>query len=149
VDSFDVSINIVRRTEAARIVQAAFEACFNAGVKWVPSDPRLLGVELVGAVWRKSPNFFDGRGTAPPHRLAIAAYALAQGMQSYRLDTRMTCAMGVALGIVLQHLVKHFGTGTLNSTEALLVEHASNAYFEHDDDTLELISLIERLLRKR
>ena len=110
-----------KKSEAAVVVQNLLE--IQAQVGLLELDPAKLANQLVGSVWDAKPDIYDGRFGQRPHKISVAASALARGAlestpSSYR------DALVISLGNILSELEVNGGFYPLNSMDHTLIELA-------------------------
>jgi hypothetical protein len=129
---FDFGKNLARRSEAADTIQQCLESLARNGAGKLPPFHRQLAADLVSAAW-PAVTAMVGEGKAAPHRLSIAAFALARGITANRHDERMGCLLAAALGVLLKSIAADKGLLQLHEVDAALVDQARKAFLAFGD----------------
>ncbi len=119
----------LRKSEAAVVVQDALvSAMINAQhVK----EPALLANRLVAKVWDHSPDVFNGKKGGYPHKLAIAAIALAQGLDDCRDGDAAEHTIKMALGSVILLIHNDIGNYQFAMVDLRFIDLARDKYLSH------------------
>jgi len=125
---FDFGRVILRRNEAATCIQKCFETFERNGLGTLPRNYRQLAVDLVTAAWPELP---AAEGGIPPHRLSVAAYALARGLGVHRQDERLSTLLAAALGVVLKSASTELGEALKNPADKALVQQSRTAFLTY------------------
>lgn len=118
----------LRKSEAALLVQQALEARMEYCPR--PFNPDKLSSALVAKVWDHKPDIFDGKLGKAPHKMSVAAIALASGLYDYDHDEDMRLPIQLALGIVLTEVVNNGRFYNLSGADHYLLELADKACSE-------------------
>ena len=111
-----------RKSEAAVVVQNLLMIQFNAMI--FIGDPAKEANRLVGAVWNFKPDVFSGSFGQRPHKITIAACALAFGIPNYNLVDINRNALLISLGNVLAEIEVNGRLYGLNTIDFKLIEDA-------------------------
>lgn len=120
--------NTVRKSEAAVIVQQALEA--HTVISPRPFDPVTLSTSLVAGVWDGKPDLFEGKLGKQPHKMSIAAIALATGLYDFPDDSEAQLAIHLALGAVMLDLITNGRLYDLGGSDRWLMDRADQAHAE-------------------
>lgn len=120
--------NTLRKSEAALLVQQAFEARMAYCLS--PFDADKLSTALVAKVWDYKPDIFEGKLGKAPHKMSVAAIALANGAYDYDHDDDMRLPIQLALGLVLTEVVNNGRFYNLGGADHYLLELADKAFAE-------------------
>ena len=125
---FSEAKNNFKKAEAAVIVQKLLEHQMSVPLSGATLDPAKVANPLVGDVWDNKPDVFSGKFGQRPHKLAVAACALALGVNFYddREDTGNKFAAMMALGNLLSEIEVNGPLYSLNSVDAVLIAAASD-----------------------
>jgi hypothetical protein len=115
-----------KKSEAAVVVQNLLEHQANNG--FFDLDPALWANKLVAAVWDQKPDVFDGKFGQRPHKLTVAASALAIGVYSFEKNDFNRQAMVLSLGNIFSELEVNDGLYPLNSLDHQLIEAAASIF---------------------
>ncbi|MCE5232945.1 MAG: hypothetical protein ABFC67_07295 [Mizugakiibacter sp.] len=128
---FDGIRNNWRKAEAASIVQQLLEHDQKFGL--VRRGAARYANELVGLAWQQSPHLYDGSRGVLPHKVAVAASALAHGAKAaIGRDPQdpEAYALVVCLGQILQDVEHHDYLYTLNRLDEHLLGSAAQTFSE-------------------
>ena len=117
-----------KKSEAAVVIQNLLEHQANAGL--FDLDPAKVANTLVQAVWDAKPDVFDGKFGQRPHKITVAAAALANGIAITRKDHSSRDAMTLALGNVLSEIETNGRLYPLNSLDHALLETSLSVFRE-------------------
>jgi hypothetical protein len=117
--------NTVKKSEAAVIVQEALEQVSPAGP--LRSDAAEAATQLVATVWKQNPGLFEGRDGRRPHKVSVAAAALANGLKMLAGSDREPFIL-LALGLVLMGVAANATRYALTETDRAMLLIAENAY---------------------
>lgn len=120
--------NTLRKSEAALLVQQALEHHMPFGSR--PFDPDKQSTLFVARVWDHKPDVFEGKLGKPPHKMSIAAFALATALRDFEDDDEAEIAILLALGAVLLDLFDNEPFYDLAGADRWLIERANQAYCE-------------------
>lgn len=118
--------NTVRKSEAAVLVQQALQA--HTGFGPPPFNADTLSTRLVALIWDRKPDLFEGKLGKQPHKMAIAAFALAVGTNEFPDGSEAQLAVHLALGAVLLDLVTNGPLYDLGGPDRWLMDRADEAY---------------------
>lgn len=120
--------NIYKKSEAAVVVQNVLEHQVSVG--FLHMDPAKLGTKLVGTVWDSKPDIFNGRFGQRPHKITVAAFALANGIDLFDDEDRNRIALVLSLGNILSELETNGRLYPLNSLDHQLLEVSVSIFAE-------------------
>lgn len=110
------------KSEAAVVVQNLLTMQFDARI--FNGDPAKEANKLVGNVWDFKPDVFSGGFGKRPHKITIAACALAFGIPKYKSTDTNRSALLISLGNVLSEIEKNGRLYGLNPIDMTLIEDA-------------------------
>lgn len=90
------------KAQAAATVQGLLEYQAKHGL--LDGSPVALANHLVAHVWAQKPDLFEGKTGPKPHKVAVAAIALANGMDLHASNEALQISCLIALGEVLKEL---------------------------------------------
>jgi hypothetical protein len=112
-----------KKSEAAVDVQNLLEHQARAG--WFEMDPPSFANKLVALVWEQRPNVFDGKFGQRPHKIAVAASALASGISLLEKHGRKRSSLVFALGNILAEIEVNGTVYPLNRLDYQLLQEAA------------------------
>ncbi len=115
--------NTFKKSEAAVVVQNLLEMLANTGM--FSGDPAATGNTLIASVWDKAPHLFDGRFGQRPHKLSVAAAALADAIEILPEGHDKRYSFILALGNILNEVSVNGNLYPLNSLDHQLLENAA------------------------
>ena len=145
---FDGIKNTLRKSEAAVIVQNYLEHIAQLGI--LRREPAKFANDLVQYAWNQSPAVFEGKNGQKPHKISIAAVALAFGTKT--LDgsdadrEAVIISLGNLLNVLEQNATKY--EALFHQTDLELLESAYNVLQEiakKSDDDEEHLAVMEIL----
>lgn len=126
--------NTYEMSKAAVVIQNLLEGQRRFGV--FDADPAQVANKLVANVWQSQPDAFNGVRGPRPHKLCVAAIALAQGTRDYAESRTLALAIFTALGTVLNEFNINRGTHKLSVLDVSLLELAARE-FDSFSDTIQ------------
>lgn len=124
--NFHSAETLVRRAEAIDSLRQCFES--------IEGKPRRvhrqLATDLVQAAWPAVPLAPTWAPDAHPHRLSIAAFALAKGVEAYRRHEHVAEWLVDALGVLLVSVTSKLEPLFLRPTDSVLVTHARHVFLD-------------------
>lgn len=114
--------NTYKKSEAAVVVQKLLEHKANGG--WFDLDPAGLANKLVTQVWESKPDVFEGKFGQRPHKITVAASALANGILLLEDDDENKLVLVLSLGNIISELEVNGRLYPLNSLDHQLLEIA-------------------------
>ncbi|MCD5979201.1 hypothetical protein K3169_10010 [Pseudomonas phytophila] len=91
-----------KKTEAAVVVRNLLELQVRVG--FFHSDPAKVANSLVAAVWDQKPDMFDGSFGQRPHKLSVAAVALAGGIENMEEENPDRAGLAISLANLLSEI---------------------------------------------
>lgn len=119
---FNAIKNTYRKSEAAVVVQNLLE--HQAKAENFDLDPASYANRLITAIWDQKPDIFDGKFGQQPHKLTVAAVALANGVSQLEESDPNWHALVFSLGNILSELEVNGRLYPLNSLDHQLLETA-------------------------
>lgn len=116
-----------KKSEAAVVVQNLLE--HQAKVCGFDLDPATLANKLVELVWNSKPDVFDGKFGQRPHKITVAASALANGILLLE-DNVNRDALVLSLGNILTEIQTNGRLYPLNSLDHQLLEGTASVFSE-------------------
>ncbi len=123
--------NTYKKSEAAVIVQNLLEHQQNVGL--FDSDPGPTATKLVGDIWDAKPELFNGNFGQRPHKLSVAAAALAAGLGNQWPNESSKNAVVICLGIALSEIEKNGSLYAFNGIDERLISMAISRFQEEAD----------------
>jgi hypothetical protein len=117
-----------KKSEAAVVVQNLLEHQANVGL--FDLDPAKLANKLVEIVWDSKPDVFDGKFGQRPHKITVAASALANGIELFDDGDLNRNALVLSLGNILSELETNGRLYPLNSLDHQLIEASMSIFAE-------------------
>jgi hypothetical protein len=117
-----------KKSEAAVIVQNLLENQAGAGL--LALDPAKLANKLVATVWESKPDIFNGKFGQRPHKIAVAASALANGICLFEDSNPNKNALVFSLSNILEELGTNGGLYPFNSLDQQLIQGAMSVIAE-------------------
>lgn len=118
-----------KKSEAAALTQKLLEQQVRNGL--LDLDPATLSNKLVEQIWITKPDIFNGKFGQRPHKISVAASALAKGTEFLDEDDTNRNAIMLALGMLIQECEVNGRLYPLNSLDFALLEQASNTFSEY------------------
>jgi len=109
-----------KKSEAAVVVQNLLEHQANVGL--FDLDPAKLANKLVENVWDSKSDVFGGKFGQRPHKITVAASALANGIELFDDEDLNRNALVLSLGNILSELETNGRLYPLNSLDHQLLE---------------------------
>jgi hypothetical protein len=125
-----------RKSEAAVVVQNLLEHQAKGG--WFDMDPASLANRLVAAVWEQKPDVFGGKFGQRPHKITVAASALASGISFLEENDRNRYALVFSLGNILAEIEVNGMLYPLNSLDHQLLEIAASIFADVTSEDYEI-----------
>lgn len=125
--------NPYKKSEAAVVVQNLLEA--QARAENFDLDPASYANQLVAAIWDQKPDVFDGKFGQRPHKLTVAAAALAHGIQQLDSSDDNWPSLVLSLGNLLSELEVNGQLYPLNSLDHCLLRVAVSAFENAANET--------------
>lgn len=118
--------SVFKKTEAAVVVQKLLE--HQAAARTFYDNPASYANALITAVWHQSPDIFEGKFGQRPHKLSVAAAALANGVRTLTEIEPNRQALILSLGNLLSELEVNAGFYKLNSMDHRLLTTAAAVF---------------------
>jgi len=115
-----------KKSEAAVVVQSLLERQQATGK--VLGDPAKIASELVAKVWDYKPDVFNGTRAGRPHKMSVAAYALANAASDSVGDRDTQLTYLIALGSVFIDLNLGNSPYSLNAIDNQLIQLSLETY---------------------
>lgn len=141
--------NAWKMAEAAGIIQAMLEHQQRTGM--FTMDPAKMANVMVAAVWNNSPETFDGRRGARPHKATLAAAALIAPIRGAAEQDRVDPNIG-ALAVCLAQILGEFGEKghlyNLNNLDEVIITSVIEQFEEVQSKLYDLIAEDAEVLEK-
>lgn len=123
--------SVWKKSEAAVVVQNLLEHSVRALALDV--DPKTTATLLVSGVWASSPDVFDGKFGQRPHKISVAASALATGISFFKEkdDRHHLHACTIALGNLLSEVEANGSFYPLASVDWTLLNRAGEILVDY------------------
>jgi hypothetical protein len=115
-----------RLSEAAAVVQNLLKAHGSSGA--LARDAGTIANKLVAWVYNGDPALFDGKRGKRPHKLSLAAVALAQGVRITTDDRERQLCFHLSLGTILLELTGKPHEYALSGNDHMLLELAQEVH---------------------
>ncbi|TQP67205.1 hypothetical protein [Vibrio cholerae] len=112
--------SVFKKSEAAVVVQNLL--AHQASIGLLELDPAKLSNTLVDVVWASKPDIFDGKFGQRPHKIAVAASALANGIEMFEGQNSTRLAIALSLGNVISEIEVNGNLYPFNSLDHRLLE---------------------------
>ncbi|EMP54245.1 hypothetical protein MSNKSG1_16741 [Marinobacter santoriniensis NKSG1] len=136
----------IEKSKAAVVVQNLLEHQMHMG--FLDVRPAALANQLVAEAWDARPDIFNGKFGQRPHKITVAACALAQGIDYLEPGSMVRSALGIALGNILAELDTNGRLYPLNSLDHQLLEEATAIFMsltgEAEESLLEDVTDLDR-----
>jgi hypothetical protein len=120
--------NTYQKSVAAVVIQNLLEHKVKANI--FDLDPASIANKLVTEVWDQKPDIYSGKFDQRPHKLAVAAAALANGIHLFEEDDVNRYALILSLGSILSEVEVNGRLYPFNSLDRLLLQEAQAEYYE-------------------
>jgi len=127
--------NTYKKSEAAVVIWNLLEHQANVGL--FNQDPAKLANKLVENVWESKPDIFGGKFGQRPHKLAVAAFALANGIELFHDGDLNRRAIILSLGYILSELETNGRLYPFNSLDHVLLESSMSIFTNIADELME------------
>ena len=97
-------------------------------------DPKALSNRLVALTFGEKPDLINGKKGPKPHKISMAAVALAQGMREFDRHSDEYMACFLSIGAILMEMEANGGSYPLTGKDAKFLELARREYFKHEAD---------------
>jgi hypothetical protein len=111
-----------KKSEAAVVIQNLLSDHKARGA--CEGDPAFIATKLISLVWDQKPDLFNGKFGQRPHKLSVAAIALAQGLNGFAYNRDMQLACLNSLGTILDQLNVNGQFYKLNAIDDALISEA-------------------------
>lgn len=118
--------NIYKKSEASVVIWNLLEHQANVGL--FNQDPAKLANKLVQNAFESKPDIFGGRFGQRPHKLAVAAFALANGIELFHDGDLNRHAIILSLGYILSELEINGRLYPFNSLDHVLLESSMSIF---------------------
>lgn len=123
--------NAYRKGEAVAVVQNALERLRKGGlfvsIPGVIDTPKMAKM-LVETAWNYNPDLFSGASGERPHKLSVAAYALAAGVDRLEAENPLRPILSIALNNIMKELQKGDWLDSLSDVDNFLLEEALGVF---------------------
>jgi hypothetical protein len=116
------------KAEAAVVVQNLLQHQFDIGN--LSLDPAKLANNLVAAVWNAKTDILSGKFGQRPHKIAVAAIALGNGISSFDDNDGTRNVLIISLGNILSEVEVNGRLYPFNSLDGQLFEDAASCFAE-------------------
>jgi len=117
-----------KKSEAAVVVQNLLE--HQASVGLFELDPAKAANKFIELIWDSKPDLFDGKFGQRPHKITVAASALANATQLFDIDDLNGNAIVISLGNILSEIEMNGRLYPFNSLDGQLLEEAMAIFSE-------------------
>jgi hypothetical protein len=120
--------NTYKKSEAAAVVQTLLK--YQSDIGTLNLDSVRLANKLVGLVWDSKPDIFNGKFGQRPHKITVAAFALANGIDLVARDKQNQNALAIALSTILSEVETNGRLYPFNSLDYQLLETSMAIFLE-------------------
>jgi hypothetical protein len=117
-----------KKSEAAVVVQNLLED--QAKLGFFDLNPAEFANKLIEIVWDAKPHIFNGKLAPRPHKITVAASALAKGIDLFKDDDFNKSALVLSLGNILCEIEKNGNRYPLKSVDHQLLEISLSVYIK-------------------
>lgn len=138
--------NTYKKSEAAVVVQNLLAHQARAGL--FDLDPANTATQFVEFAWNQDPDMFNGKFGQRPHKITVAAFALANIIARFNEaeHTDRNAAIVLSLGSILSELEINGRLYPLNSLDHHLIENSVSVYAQASQE-LSNLPLAEELYK--
>lgn len=129
---FSDATSAYKKSEAAAVVHNLLE--HQAKIGLLDADPQQLANRLVSLAWEQKPDLFDGKSGQRPHKISVAAAALANGIDQFAQKDTNRPALVLALGTILLEIETNGRLYSLSGVDHTLIEAAAMIFSEMATD---------------
>ncbi|RCW85444.1 hypothetical protein [Phyllobacterium bourgognense] len=115
--------NTYKMSEAAVVVQNLLQISLRAGLGNPAADCAQMANNMVAIAWKDRPDLFSGKFGQRPHKISVAAAALAEGVKIKPLP-----GVILALGNLLTEVETNGRLYPLHSVDHVLIEEALKVF---------------------
>ena len=123
-----------KKSRAVAVVKDLLEVQSHAGL--LTEDSTEFANLLVTSVWDNMPDVFGGKFGQRPHKISVAAFALANGLRRLPAENENKAAIAISLGNVLSELQTNGNSYPLNSLDHELLGTAAEVFMEAGSELL-------------
>jgi len=124
-----------KKSEAAVVVQNLLEHQVKVGL--FDLEPAKLATKLIEIVWDTKPDVFNGKFGQRPHKIIVAASALANGITFFDDEDLKRNALVLSLGNILSEIETNGRLYPFNSLDHQLLEASMSIFAEITQDFAE------------
>ena len=121
-----------KKSEAAAVVQTLLK--HQADIGTLNLDSVLLANKLVALVWDSKPDIFNGKFGQRPHKITVAAFALANGIDLVAKDKQNQNALAIALSTILSEVETNGTLYPFNSLDHQLLETSMAIFLDFAEE---------------
>ena len=118
--------SILKKSESAVVVQNLLEIQAKAG--FFDLDPAKVSNKLIETVWDGRPDIFDGKFGQRPHKITVAATALANGIELFEDGDLNRNALVLSLCNILSEIEVNGRLYPFNSLDNQLLEESMSIF---------------------
>jgi hypothetical protein len=127
-------------SSAAVVAQNLLEKQRSTGL--LDIEPKSLSNRLVSQVVAQDRDLFNGKKGPKPHKISLAALALAQGLRDFDRNSDEYAACFLSTGVILMDLERNGGNYAFTAKDAAFLEMARREYMKFEPmDGLEAVGL--------
>jgi len=115
---------------AGVVVQNLLEQVHRTG--YFEIDPKALSSKLVASAYAQDEAQFNGKKGPRPHKIAVAAIALAQGMRNYDRSSDEHSACHLSIGLIMTDMETNGHGYPLTAKDRAFLELAVREYLSHE-----------------
>jgi hypothetical protein len=130
---FNDAKSVYKKSEAAVVVQNLLE--HQAKIGLLDVNAQQLANRLVTLVWEQKPDIFDGKFGQRPHKISVAAAALANGLDQFAKGDTNRSALVLSLGTVLSEIETNGRLYSLTGVDQTLIEAAAMIFSDAVKET--------------
>jgi hypothetical protein len=132
-----------KKSEAAVVVQNLLQH-----YELFDLDPASMANKLVAAIWKEKPDVFSGKFGQRPHKLTVAAAALANGIYLFAKSDLNRNVLALSFGAILSDVEKNGRLYPLNSLDHQLLKAVASIFAEtaSEDPDVETRTSVDQVL---
>lgn len=128
---FSALYSRLKKSQAAVVIENVLTDVVK--IRLEQTTPAIMANYLIQRVWESKPDIFDGKFGKRPHKITVAACALASGLECFDSSSTNRNALTLALGVVMNELNVNGGLYEVSTVDKTLIDFAANIFIEETD----------------